>query len=346
MSRKPLTGINDMVTRNSKSTARKYVFVCGLQRSGTSVLARNIGRFTECTSFKNTGVPQDEGQYLQNVYLTDTQLGGNPRYGFDPRAHLTDQSRLLTAENIAKLHASWHAHWDPAKPICLEKTPGNLIMTRFLDAAFPNAYFVVVRRHPVPVAMANQRWRVSLSSLHYVFEHWLHCYGLFEEDKRYLERVYELRYEDYVKNPARYHQEIAEFIGASSTKERMEETSDVHNRKYLDRWVKLRTSSRFKAYYRYIAFKYHSRFSTYGYSLLTVADAEQQPSHPVEQVPLALGTLYCLLADTHALVWRSTARLQWYFKRQLRARLPASLKSRLKRLRRGDVSRNSVRPPA
>jgi hypothetical protein len=49
----------------------KYVFVCGLQRSGTSVLARNIGRLQDCTSFKNTGALQDEGQYLQDVYQLD-----------------------------------------------------------------------------------------------------------------------------------------------------------------------------------------------------------------------------------------------------------------------------------
>jgi hypothetical protein len=34
----------------------KYVFVCGLQRSGTSMLGRNIARLENCTGFKNTGV--------------------------------------------------------------------------------------------------------------------------------------------------------------------------------------------------------------------------------------------------------------------------------------------------
>jgi len=36
----------------------KYVLVYCLQRSGTSVLARNIGRLKDSTSFKNTGVLQ------------------------------------------------------------------------------------------------------------------------------------------------------------------------------------------------------------------------------------------------------------------------------------------------
>ena len=64
---------------NKNRGNRKYVFVCGLQRSGTSVLARNIARLENCTGFKNTGVLEDEGQYLQDIYLTDHQCGGRLR---------------------------------------------------------------------------------------------------------------------------------------------------------------------------------------------------------------------------------------------------------------------------
>ena len=46
-----------------------------------------------------------------------------------------------------------------------------------------------------------------------MFQHCLHCYKLFEQDRKYLKHVYELRYEDYVENPDKYHQEIAAFIG-------------------------------------------------------------------------------------------------------------------------------------
>ena len=88
-------------------------------------------------------------------------------------------------------------------------------MTRFLQAAFPNSYFVVIKRHPVAVSLATQKWKVNLTAVHRLFEHWLHCYEIFEEDKKYLKRVYELNYEDYVENPAKYHQEIAAFIGTS-----------------------------------------------------------------------------------------------------------------------------------
>src|SRR5207244_6674562 len=99
-------------------------------------------------------------------------------YGFDPRAHLNENSELLTPENTDRLRASWNSHWDPTKPIRLEKTPGNLVMTRFLQAAFPNAYFIVIKRHPIPTSMASQKW--SMSPLHRLLQHWLRCHDVFE----------------------------------------------------------------------------------------------------------------------------------------------------------------------
>ena len=203
---------------------RKYVFVCGLARSGASLLGRNIARLEDCTGFKNTGVFEDEGQFLQDVYQTASAYGGSSRCGFDPRAHRTESSRLLTAENVARLRASWHAYWDNSKSIFVEKTPENFLMARFLQAAFPNSYFVLLQRHPVPVSIAGQKWSVNLTSLNRMLQHWLHCYKIFEQDKKYLKHVYELRYEDYVRDPDKYHEEIAAFIGTRVPKPPKEDT--------------------------------------------------------------------------------------------------------------------------
>jgi hypothetical protein len=315
--------------QNESKANRKHVFVCGLQRSGTSMLGRNIARLEDCTGFKNTGALQDEGQYLQDVYPPDRAYGGTGRYGFDPRAHLTETSALLTPENIAKLRGSWHSHWAQDKTICLEKTPGNLIMTRFLQAVFPGAYFIVIRRHPVPVSMATQRWKVTVSPLYRLFEHWLRCYGIFDEDRKHLKNVYELKYEDYVSNPDKYHQEIARFIGTrvpeapredsfrSVTQwpptdlrvpERaMEEASRAYNEKYFDRWSNLLNNSLFKSYYRYIAMKYEPRVAKYGYSLTKdfgVSEKVLQDSKASD----AVGTLCCLGADGGAFVRRLSIR--------------------------------------
>jgi hypothetical protein len=315
---------------NEKDNAVKYVFVCGLQRSGTSVLARNIGRLGNCTAFRKTGVLQDEGQYLQDVYATDHACGGTGRFGFNPQSHLTEASELLTPENVARLKTSWERYWDPAKSIRIEKTPKNLLMTRFLQAAFPNSYFVVIKRHPVAVSMANQRWKRSMSSLHRGFEHWLKCYGLFEEDKKHLHRLYELSYEDYITKPSRYHREIASFLDAEPFEEAMEEVADVHNKKYFDRWRQLLNDSPFRTYYRYIACKYEPRFTPFGYSLTnvpgTITPIMSEPGNKFA----VLGKLYSRGADIHALGWRTMNRSRGFTMQLLRRWLPAPVKKKIR----------------
>ena len=188
------------------------------------MLGRNVGRLADCTDLKNTGTFEDEGQNVQNVYPTAHELGGPGRFGFDTRAHRTESSTLLTPENVSKLRTIWHTYWDNAKRIYVEKTPGNLLATRFLQAAFPNSYFVLIRRHPVPVAMACQKWKFNVTSLDNLFRHWLHCHALFEGDRKYLKRVYELRYEDYVEDQDKYHKEIATFIGTQVPEPPKEDT--------------------------------------------------------------------------------------------------------------------------
>ena len=339
---------------NDESGHYKYVFVCGLQRSGTSVLGRNIARFENCTGFKNTGALMDEGQFLQDVYPIDAKFGGAGRFGFDPRAHRTERSNLLTPENIARLRASWHTHWDPSKSICVEKTPANLLMTRFLQAAFADSYFVVLWRHPVPVSLASKRWKVSVSPIYRLFEHWLHCHELFEKDKKYLKHVYELRYEDYVENPEKYHRDIAAFIGTRIQDQPKEDTyryvtqwgnpsglrvpdkgiekaTPVHNQKYLDRWHKLLADSPFRFYYRHLARKYEPEFAKHGYSLMKEFDVNGR-GQKTREISAIAGAFCCRVADVCAFTLRSMTRCKGYIRRQIRSRLPQPVKVKIKHL--------------
>lgn len=334
----------------------KYVFVCGLQRSGTSVLGRNVARLDNCTGFKNTGVLMDEGQFLQDIYPIDAVYGGAGRFGFHPSSHRTEHSKLLTLENVARLRASWHACWDSNKAICVEKTPANLLMTRFLQAAFPNSYFVVMRRHPVPVSMASQRWKISVSPIHRLFEHWLHCHRLFDEDKKHLRNLYELRYEDYVQDPARYHQEIAAFIGTTvpevpaNDKFRtvtewrnptgmrvpdaaMEETTGAHNKKYFDRWRNLLMNSAFRQYYRYMARKYEAAFAGYGYSLIEEMGIDPKAIYSEGTTSSLLGAIYCYGASAGAFSQRSATRSKSYIRQKIRVLLPEFILTRIRQAR-------------
>jgi hypothetical protein len=345
----------DMQSANESD--RRYVFVCGMPRSGTSILGRNIARMENCTGLQNTGVLEDEGGFLQDVYPTEHVCGGPGRFGFDRRSHLTEQSVLLTPANVAKLHATWHRYWNNSKKIFVEKTPANLLMTRFLQAAFPNSYFVVTKRHPIAASIAAQKWKVNVTSLDNMFEHWLHCHALFDQDKRYLNHVYELKYEDYVKDPDKYHQEIAAFIGTrvptAPTSDTfryvpqwrnpvglrvpeiaLESVTDTYSHNYLERWSRLLIRSPFRGYYRYLVKKYGPPFAGHGYSLIEGLDASQQERLRRVKIHEGVGEFYCMVADTLALMARIGARLIGGVKKGLRTYLPESVKAWIKRARR------------
>jgi len=257
----------------------------------------------------------DEGQFLQDVYPVDNAYGGVGLFSFDSRAHLTETSDLLTPGNITRLQASWHAHWEKEKPICIEKTPGNLIMGRFLQEVFENAYFVVIKRHPIAVSLASQKW--SRTPLHNLFEHWLHCHNLFEQDKKHLRHVYELTYEDYIEYPAKYTAEMAAFIGTRPINEKTESVTDSHNKKYFERWRYLATESRFRKYYRHLVCKYEGQLRMHDYSLVTEFPTDQECAINGREDWFMTGELCCDLATVCGHVWRAAALARSRFDRRM-----------------------------
>jgi hypothetical protein len=204
--------------------------------------------------------------------------------------------------------------------------------------------------------MATQGWKVSVTSLHSLFEHWLHCHELFEQDRKYLKYVYELRYEDYVENPGKYHEDIAVFLGTRVPEppkedkfryvtqwpdpgglrvpERfMEETSGVHNKKYLDRWHNLLANSPLKAYYRYIARKYEARFAQYDYSLIQGLGIDEELLQGGGRFAEAFGAVCGAGADTGALLRRLATKAPWSIKQRIKAVLPEFVLAKIRRIR-------------
>jgi len=120
-----------------------FVFLGGLHRSGTTLLARLLAAHPEVSGFSETGVPADEGQHLQTVYPPARAFGGPGRFAFRGESHLTESSPLVSEENARRLLADWGRHWDMTKPVLVEKSPPNLIRMRFLQALFPEAVILV-----------------------------------------------------------------------------------------------------------------------------------------------------------------------------------------------------------
>ena len=193
------------------STRHRLVFVGGLHRSGTTPMTRLLAGHPQVSGFAGTGVKEDEGQHLQDVYPSARAYGGAGRFALDSRAHLTETSALVTAENAEKLFAQWSAHWDLSRPVLVEKSPPNIVMTRFLQALYPDARFLVMVRHPAVVALSTSKWRQS-TPLRSLVENWLRAHETFLADAAGLRSVHVVKYEDLVGQPQRTLEEVGRFL--------------------------------------------------------------------------------------------------------------------------------------
>lgn len=252
--------------RRAKVRENKFVFLSGLHRSGTTLLADCLKEHPLISGFADTGVPKDEGQFLQSVFPPARQYGGPGVFGFNDEMHLTERSPLATGENGEKIFDEWGRFWDTDKPLLLEKSPPNLLKTRFLQALFPNSYFIVITRHPAAVSYATMKW--SKTGLDSLLEHWAVCHDIFESDKPHLRNVFMLKYEDFVKNPDAFLKKIYNFLGIPYHPYTQAVREQV-NRTYLEQWREYLNQTggikKWRMYNRYR--KIETIAAKFGYSL-------------------------------------------------------------------------------
>jgi len=262
-----------------------------------------IAEHPQISAFRDTGVPQDEGQHLQDVFPTAAELGGPGRFAFAPASHLTEASPLATRASRERLWQAWAPHWDLGQPVLLEKSPPNLMRTRFLQAMFPDtSHFLLVVRHPIAVAYATKRWtRLATwippqasrrlqqlqEPLHTLVRHWVEAHECVLADATVLRNVCIVRYEDLVADPAGNLQGIFRFLNLEPVSREWEVKGGL-NELYFQRWHARVQSRRGRAYLSRVARDFEDRVRPYGYSLLH-PDQFAAPEPPVARYSLHGG---------------------------------------------------------
>ena len=219
------------------------------------------------SGFKNTGVPKNEGQHLQNVVKPAKFYGGPGKFGFKRASYLDETHSLATKENKKRIDNSWNRYWDMGKEYLVEKSPPNLVRTRFLQYLYPESIFITVMRHPIPVSLATQKW--SKTTIHSLFKHWLICYNKYLSDARYLNQQYLFKYEDFVNNPIKIMKDISALAGENITHDKSIKIKKNINDKYFNKWENKYSASFFKQpYYQLLINEFQHKFKEFGYSLV------------------------------------------------------------------------------
>lgn len=250
-----------MIDLNRKTV----VFISGLHKSGTSFLNSLIGSSNEVSRFLNTGFPEDEGQYLQTLFPITENFIGPGKFAFNNNAHFTEISKYLEMKNI--LISDWTKNWDLQKSILLEKSPPNLIRTRFLQEIFPNTKFITIIRHPIANSYAVKKWTKNIF-IGKLIKHWIIAHKIYFNDRKYLKNELCLAYEDFNFDFDNTIKKIGDFLNIDIEPNRIFKES---NELYFDAWHG-RKLNKFKFFIRqfekeYIIYKFEKEVKKFGYSL-------------------------------------------------------------------------------
>ncbi len=241
---------------------KKFVFIIGHHRSGTSLFHRIIRDHPSISGFKKTNVRRDEGQHLQNLFEPDSSYGGPGKYIFNKSSYMNERNILANDVVAGKLFNQWSKYWDISKDFLLEKSPPTIVRTRFMQKLFPNSFFIKLFRNPLAVSYATRKWsKTDITSL---LDHTLLGYEILDKDTFHLKNHYSLKYEDFVSNPEIEINKIFNFLGLPKSKIHYEVKTGI-NEKYFEEWAKDSEGKNIMS--NKLIKNFEDRMSTFGYSL-------------------------------------------------------------------------------
>ena len=171
--------------------SKRYVFVGGLQRTGTTLVGGCLGDSDKYTGLENENLGHGayevmkpwtihnfsrseyeatvrtggtEGKFVQSIYpytfLVRDVVANN--HSIDEH-HFNEKAVFATRVKGLELFRQWAPFWDLKQQYLVEKTPENLMMSRALATMFgpTRTHFVFTMRHPLVWSLAIDKWVVK-----------------------------------------------------------------------------------------------------------------------------------------------------------------------------------------
>jgi hypothetical protein len=227
------------------------LFIAGVHRSGTTLLESLIQERYDVRVLR-APVPENEGQFLQDVMRDEVAYGGPGMFAFFDQSRLEPVADPAAAAGMrARLLRSWDRWTLGQSPVLLEKTPANVVRIPYLRSVFPRARFVVLVRDPRAVVLSVKKWNPSPNEL--LFMNWCSAYATALKDAA--DDCLFVRYEDLCDDPARELERIARFAALEKRsalavqQTRFEEVKNSNDR-YISQFPKLPLAMRQRLVFR------------------------------------------------------------------------------------------------
>ena len=176
----------------------RFIFVGGAHKSGTTLVRDALSQHPLVTALTNTGVENEEGQHLQDLMPSDWYLG-ELLFGLSDGAYLDEGDVPNAKEYGRRLFDRWAPHWNTEAHYFLEKSPPNIVRSRFLQACFPNSIFIAVIRDPRTTFVATRKV-LSHIDIETFLQHWSAIYSTWFADCRYINTSLTIQYEKMVSS--------------------------------------------------------------------------------------------------------------------------------------------------
>jgi len=240
-----------LVEPSDTTAIDNVLFIAGVHRSGTTLLESLIQERYDVRVLR-APVPENEGQFLQDVMRDEVAYGGPGMFAFFEQSRLEPVGGAEAAAAIrTRLLRSWDRWSLGSSNILLEKTPANVVRIPYLRSVFPRARFVVLVRDPRAVTLSVKKWNPSPNEL--LFMNWCSAYATALHDVA--DDCLIVRYEDLCADPGRELARIAGFAALQARPElavaqtRFEEVKNSNDR-YIPEFPKLPLALRQRLVFR------------------------------------------------------------------------------------------------
>jgi hypothetical protein len=218
-----------------KPSIKNYIFICGLHRSGTTLLEELISSFFDVSCLRMTAL-KNEGQFAQEVYPPASVFGGPGKFAFNPYEQIQLNKLKNYSEYQTRIMSDWGKYVVGNSHTLLEKSPPNLTKIWWLRLVFPESKFIIITRDPVVTSLATQKW--SKTSLELLLEHWNVAYSKAYLDSNEKDTIF-IKYEDLCENLEIVLNQIGKFTFLTQKNSIINKDIENSNEKYLSSLSKI-----------------------------------------------------------------------------------------------------------